>query len=138
MIQQARMKSLSKLFIGDWLYLDSNSRYWWTRVNFSKFVFVNDGELNIRWIGQRLCLRHAWTERWNPKCIQKKFCVYIFFGMYNLSYLFGSIVVNLSCKNSHYYTIQGNNFNIVRFLEFKNAYSYTVGVEFSFFNAQTV
>ena len=27
-----------------------------------------------------------------------------------ISYLFGSIVVNLSCKNSHYYTVQGNNF----------------------------
>ena len=22
---------------------------------------------------------------WSPKCIQKKFCVYTFFGMYNLS-----------------------------------------------------
>ena len=27
---------------------------------------------------------------------------------------------------------------MVRFLAFKNAYSYTVGAEFSFFNAQTV
>ena len=27
---------------------------------------------------------------------------------------------------------------MVRFLAFKNAYSYTVGVKFSFFNAQTV
>ena len=39
------------------------------------------------------------------------------------SYLFGSIVVNLSCKNSHYYTVQEEQFNIVRFLVFKNAYS---------------
>ena len=31
-----------------------------------------------------------------------------------------------------------NNFNIIRFLVFKNAYSYTVGADFSFFNAQTV
>ena len=30
-----------------------------------------------------------------------------------ISYLFGYIVVNLSCKNSHYYIIQ------------ENAYSYT-------------
>ena len=58
--------------------------------------------------------------------------------IYIISYLFGSIVVNLSCKNSHYYTVQGNSFNIICFLEFKNAYSYTGGVEFSFFNAQTV
>ena len=28
---------------------------------------------SIRWIGQRLCLRHTWTERWSRKCIQKKF-----------------------------------------------------------------
>ena len=27
-----------------------------------------------------------------------------------ISYMFGSIVVNLSCKNSHYYTGQGYNF----------------------------
>ena len=30
------------------------------------------------------------------------------------------------------------NFNIVGFLEFKNAYSYTVGVEFYFFIAQSM
>ena len=30
-------------------------------------------------IDHRQCLRHAWTERWSPKCIKKKFCVYIFF-----------------------------------------------------------
>ena len=56
----------------------------------------------------------------------------------NISYLFGSIVVNLSCKNSHYYTVQEEQFNIVRFLAFKHAYSYTVDAEFSFFNAQSV
>ena len=49
------------------------------------------------------------------------------------------VVVNLSCRNSHIITwFSRRNFNIVGFLAFKNAYSYTVGVEFSFFNAQTV
>ena len=52
--------------------------------------------------------------------------------------MFGSIVVNLSCKNSHYYTVQENNINIVRFLAFKNDKSYSGSVEFSFFNAQIV
>jgi len=33
-------------------------------------------------------------------------------------YLFGSIVVNLLCKNSHYHTVQKENFNIIRFLAF--------------------
>ena len=31
-------------------------------------------------------------------------------GLYIISYLFGSIVVNLSCKNSHYYTVQEEQF----------------------------
>ena len=30
-----------------------------------------------------------------------------------ISYLFGSIVVNLSCKNSHYYTVQEKKFPIL-------------------------
>ena len=49
------------------------------------------------------------------------------------------VVVNLSCRNSHIITwFSRRNFNIVGFLAFKNAYYYTVGVEFSFFNAQPV
>ena len=34
--------------------------------------------------------RHTWTERWSRKLyLQKNFCVYTFFGMYNLSKEFG-------------------------------------------------
>ena len=31
-------------------------------------------------------------------------------GLTIISYLFGSIVVNLSCKNSHYYTVEEEQF----------------------------
>ena len=41
------------------------------------------------------------------KCVDKQNCEYI---LYIISYLSGSIVVNLSCKNSHYYTVQEEQF----------------------------
>ena len=52
-------------------------------------------------------------------------------------YIISVRLVNLSWKNFHITTwFRRRNFNIVGFPAFKNAYSYTVGVEFSFFNAQ--
>ena len=60
----------------------------------------------IKWLSTKLYFNISSTFN-NPKWFNLSLskCV-----LFIISYLFGSIVVNLSCKNSHYYTVQGNNF----------------------------
>ena len=47
---------------------------------------------------------------------------FVFSLLFIISYLLSSIVVNLSCKNSQYYTMQDNNFQYCWFL---SVYNYT-------------